>query len=99
MMYDYVLHKVLPQHKFQTSFRTSVTTRPYISPRKLPQENCAPSERLLPHMTYTLQEFTNSACLQNAPYNISAYEPMLHHIHQVTLRSHKFSRPYSYSDY
>jgi len=96
--YDYVLHKVLPQYKFHTSFRTSITTRPYILPRKLHQENCASSEQVLPHMTYTLQKFTNSACLQNTPYNMSVYEPVLYHIHQVTLRSHKFSRPYSYSD-
>jgi len=38
---DYVLRKVLPQYKFHTSFRTSITTRPYILPRKLHQQNCA----------------------------------------------------------
>jgi hypothetical protein len=37
-------------------------------------------------------------CLQNNPYNISVYDPMLYPIHQVTLGSHKFSRPYSHSD-
>jgi len=97
--HDYILHKALPQYKFHTSFRTSVTTHPYILPRKLPHENCASSEQLLPHVTYTLQKCTNTACLQNIPYNISVYDPMSYPIHQVTFRSHRFSRPDSYSAY